>query len=139
MGAEQSAPLKREPTFLVERILAAECDFLPETSSQAIIVGAVGSSQTTNNPLAKQGISIGNEPIRCLLSVSETNGSLSYTFENSTELRVFKRENGEVCYNLKTPSLNETRSISEPVRRRYKNIGLGDATLELDKLVDLLR
>ena len=146
MGAQQSRqndlilpnfPLGR--SFLVERILAAECDFLPETGEQVIKVGAVGSPKGSNNPLSMQGIRIGSEPIKCLLAVSESNKGLQYKFEDDTELSLFKRDNHQVCYHLKTAIYNETRCISDPVRMRFKNIGIGDATMEIDKIADFMR
>jgi hypothetical protein len=147
MGQQQSTPgntialpnIELSPSFLVERILAAECDFLPETGEQVIKVGAVGSPTMSANPLATQGIRIGSEPIRRMQSVSSCSTSLNFTFENNTELSLFKRPNYDVCYHLKTPRYNETRCISDPVRKRFKNIGLGDATVEIDKIADFMR
>jgi hypothetical protein len=91
------------------------------------------------NPLATQGIRIGSEPIRRMQSVSSSSSNLNFTFEDNTELSLFKRPNYDVCYHLKTPKYNETRCISEPVRKRFKNIGMSDATLEIDKIADFMR
>jgi hypothetical protein len=147
MGARQSTPgnqfvlpqIELSPSFLVERILAAECDFLPETGEQVIKVGAVGSPTMSANPLATQGIRIGSEPIRRLQAASSSDTSLNFTFEDNTELSLFKRPNYDVCYHLKTPRYNQTRCISEPVRKRFKDIGIGDATMEIDKIADFMR
>jgi len=147
MGAQQSSPNSQfilppiaiSPSFLVERILAAECDFLPESGEQVIKVGAVGSPKGNGNPLSMQGIRIGSEPIKRLMSSSSSNSRIDYTFEDDTELSLFKRDNHQICYHLKTPKYNETRCISDPVRKRFKSIGVGDATMEIDKIADFMR
>jgi hypothetical protein len=76
---------------------------------------------------------IGEDDPVSLMSFTESNNTLTYTFEKDTFLTVAKRDTGEIYYHLKTPTYYVTRSINPAVRKIYKPIG-GSLTLELDKL-----
>lgn len=69
--------------------------------------------------------------------IEHTNG-LEYQFENDVFLNVFKRDS-DVCYRLKTPILDVTRTIHPILVKHFKPINMRDASTELDKLSTIMR
>lgn len=124
--------------FLIDRLIAAECDFLPATTEQAIRVGIFTSSEDILNPLSKQGIRIGDSDILTLKQCVEHKNALECQFEGNVYLNVFRREES-VAYHLKTPTLDVTRTIDPIVVKHFKTIGIQDTSHELDKLAEIMR
>lgn len=120
--------------FLVERTLAAECDFLEDTQDQAIRLGVGGAKEDPSNPLGLQGVRIGSngEPL-LMKDVKSSDTSVEYSFEKDTYIHVFRRGD-DVLYHLKTPTLDVTRTIHPMVRSMWKPIGMGAVSRELDLL-----
>ena len=75
--SEVSAPRKM---LTVERIIAANCDFLPSEDNN-ILIGVVGISRDETNPLAHQAIRIGNSDLYKLVNFQEGTSTLTYEFE----------------------------------------------------------
>jgi hypothetical protein len=125
-------------SFLIDRTLAAECDFLPETVEQVIRIGVFTGSTDKPNPLRQQGLRIGDGPIHTLKHCVEHTNGLEYQFEKDVTLSVFKRE-GAACYRLKTDALDVTRTIHPFLAKNFKTIGMREASAEVDKLVTVMR
>lgn len=126
--------------FIIDRLLAANCHFLPENAHErSIRVGTIGSSkhvsnigfESKTNPLGNQGIRIGDSPIYEMKSFVELPNTLIYKFENDVEITVFKSR-GKTCIHVKTPELDETIEIDPKVASFYKRIDM--AADELDKI-----
>jgi hypothetical protein len=126
--------------FIIERLLAANCHFLPENANErSIRVGTIGSSRhvsnigfkSQTNPLGNQGIRIGDSPIYEMKSFIELPNTLIYKFENDVQVTIFKSR-GRTCIHLKTPDLDETIEVDPKVARFYKRIDM--AADELDKI-----
>lgn len=139
MGAtvsHQTTPALRSSYFIMDRIIAANCDYLKDHSQPNIIIG-VYNSPNSLNPLGRQGIRIGDGEIYSLLTFQKTENSVNYEFENSTHLTIFKRNNSQICYNLKTPSLNITREIAPKIASLYKDLSLDSR--ELDEIKEIMQ
>lgn len=124
--------------FLIERTLAAECDFLPVDTEQVLRVGIVAGNPATPNPYGQQGLRIGNSPIYTLNHFVEHKNGLEYQFEQGVTLNVFKRE-GAACYRLQTNEFDVTRTIYPALAKNFKTIGMREASVEIDKLETVLR
>jgi hypothetical protein len=141
MGASQSTPKlgellaslpKPSKSIHVERMLDGNCDYILHQKRNHLLVGLC-SSADDRNPMQNQCMKIGEDDPVSLMSFTESNNTLAYTFEKDTSLIVAKRDTGEIYYHLKTPTYDITRSINPALRKIYKPIG-GSLTLELDKL-----
>ena len=126
--------------FIIDRLIAANCHFLPENANERTIrVGTIGSSkhvsnigfESQTNPLGNQGIRIGDSPIYEMKSFVELPNTLIYKFENDVQLTIFKSR-GRTCIHLKTPELDETIEVDPKVASFYKRIDM--AADELDKI-----
>ena len=126
--------------FIIDRLLAANCHFLPENANERTIrVGTIGSSrhvskigfENQTNPLGNQGIRIGDSPIYEMKSFVELPNTLIYKFENDVQVTIFKSR-GRTCIHLKTPELDETIEVDPRVTSFYKTIDMGAD--ELDKI-----
>lgn len=142
MGVSQSSVAVLSPTnqkcFIVERIVASKCDFLPSDNEPVITFGVLGrKGADPENPLTHQGIRVGDLPIAHLTNFVENQNGLTYEFENGITMNFFTRADGDVVYNLKTPTLEVTRSVDPLLRSFYKPIGLSSA--EIDKLSGIYR
>ena len=124
--------------FLIDRLIAAECDFLPAAAEQVIRVGVFTSSEDTLNPLNKQGIRIGDGDILTMKQCVEYKDALECRFEQNVILNVFRRDDS-VVYRLQTPTIDVTRTINPVVVKHFKTIGMRDASMELDKLGEIMR
>ncbi len=131
---KQVAPSKK-CSMIVERLVDGNCDFIKTHApfDPQIKVGLCGQGPVTN-PLGNQCIRIGNDALAPLVNFEEHKNSLQYTFSNDIHLSINKRDTGEVYYHLKTPEYNETRMVSDSIRKFYKPIS-GDLSIELDKIV----
>jgi hypothetical protein len=125
--------------FIIDRLLSANCDFLKDHRDPSIRFGIVSSKGGLHRPLKKQGIRIGDDNICRLVDCTSSNSKIEYKFENNISLTIFKQPNNEVWYTLKTPKLDITRSIDPIVRKFYKPISMSDASLELDKVEEILK
>mgnify|MGYP000275875188 CR=1 FL=1 len=132
MGNVQAAPRK---SFLVDRIIAANCDFLPSEDNN-ILIGVTGIAKDEINPLAHQVIRIGNSDLHKLINFKEGLGSVTYEFEKDVSLNIMRSEN-KVIYNIKTPELQVTREVDPFLVKFYKPIGM--ASSELDKIEKIYR
>lgn len=120
----------------IERILAAQCDFLPPNRFEDTIrVGIVGNSNP-ENPLGSQAIRIGDSDAYRLQSFQGTDESLVYNFEKNITLTLMKRRDSFV-YHLKTPELDVTKEIYPGIVKMFKPIGM--ASDELDKIGTLFQ
>lgn len=121
-----------EKCFLIDRLIAANCDFIKGTDN-CIRIGVNGyKGDDELNPLTNQGIRIGDSQIYKLKSFAEYNSGIDYKFENNVNLRLFKKDSGDLFYHLKTPEMDVTREIDPIVAKFYKKICM--ASDELDKL-----
>lgn len=128
------SPLKE--CLRIERIIASECDFLPEnTVENTIRVGVIGNSNP-ENPLSNQAIRLGNSEAYRLQSFQDGKESLTYTFEKGVSLTLMKRRDS-IVYNLKTPEINVTREVYPGILKMYKPIGM--VSDELDKMEQLFQ
>lgn len=123
--------------LLVDRLIAAECDFLPhsETTERNIRVGIMGSIDS-QNPMENQAIRIGGGPAYRLKRFVESPEQLIYMFDQDVTLTLMKN-NEALMYNLKTPTLDETRELDPLVVNFFKPIGM--VSHELDKIGKLYR
>lgn len=120
----------------IERLIAAECDFLPANRFEDNIrVGVIGNSDPAN-PLSHQAIRFGDSDAYRLQSFINTPDTLTYNFEQGVNLTLMKRRES-ILYNLKTPEFDVTREINPAIVRMYKSIGM--ASDELDKIGDLFK
>jgi len=122
-------------SFLVDRIIAANCDFLPSEDNN-ILIGVTGKAKDEINPLAHQVIRIGNSDLHKLINFKEGLGSVSYEFEKDVSLNIMRSED-KVIYNIKTPELQVTREVDPFLVKFYKPIGM--ASSELDKIEKIYR
>jgi hypothetical protein len=128
------APFKN--CLRLERLIAAECDFLPASRSEDNIrVGIIGNSDP-ENPLSHQAIRFGDSDAYRLQSFTKGENTLTYTFEKNVNLTLMKRRDS-ILYNLKTPEFDVTREINPTIVRMYKSIGM--ASDELDNIRDLFQ
>ncbi len=131
-----------ERSFIVERFLVPNCDFLkPRFGEANIVVGICGKGRDMENPLSHQGIRLGDSEIYQMSNCIEGKDSLSYEFgpgENKEKvyLNVFKRDK-EVCYHLKAGEIDITRTMDPLIAKTFKTIGMNSA--ELDKLKNILQ
>ena len=126
------APTKR---FMVERIIVANCDFLP-SEEKNILIGVSGISRDEMNPLAHQAIRIGNSELYKLVNFQEGTSTLTYEFEKNVSLNIM-RSKDTIIYNVKTPEIQITREADPLLIKFYKPIGMASA--ELDKIEKLYR
>lgn len=120
----------------IERIIAAECDFLkPNIFGDTIRVGVIGNSDP-QNPLSHQAIRLGDSDAYRLQSFTQTPDALSYKFEKDVNLTLMKRRDS-IIYNLKTPELDVTREINPSITKMFKTISV--ASDELDKIHELFK
>ena len=64
------------------------------------------------NPLASQCIKIDNKPeLYSLKSYHKTENSLCYEFEQNIKLCFMKQKNGEIIFNLQTPTTSKTERM----------------------------
>jgi len=135
MGNVQSeVPPPKKNFLLVERLIATNCDFLPDSAEDKnILIGVCGTSKDELNPLANQAIRLCNNTHR-LLNFQEGNSTLTYEFEKNVTLNIMRSEN-KIMYNIKTPDINVTREIHPSVVKLYKPIGV--ASVELDTIKKL--
>jgi hypothetical protein len=135
MGVGPSQEVKKagdvNQAFLVERTIVGQCDFLEDGGSIRMGVSGRTHIGDAKNPLSFQGLRIGNSPIMAMKDCIMSDTSVQYTFEGDTKLHVFRR-GGDVVYNLKTPTLDVTRTIDPVVTRFFKNIGM--QSREIDAL-----
>jgi hypothetical protein len=130
--SEVSAPRKM---LTVERIIAANCDFLPSEDNN-ILIGVVGISRDETNPLAHQAIRIGNSDLYKLVNFQEGTSTLTYEFEKNVSLNIM-RSKEKLIYNIQTPEIQITREVDPLLVKFYKPIGMASA--ELDKIDKLYR
>jgi hypothetical protein len=123
--------------LLIDRLIAAECDFLPhsENTERNILVGIMASTGS-ENPMANQAIRIGGGPAYRLKRFVESPEQLLYMFEEDVTLTLMKNKES-LMYNLKTPTFDETREVDPLVARFFKPIGM--VSYELDKIGKLYR
>jgi hypothetical protein len=139
MGSSSSkvsdeSPLKQ--CLRIERIIAAECDYLPPNRLEDTIrVGVIGNSNP-ENPLSTQAIRLGDSDAYRLQSFQDGKDSLTYTFEKGVCLTLMKHRDS-IVYHLKTPELDVTKEIHPSIVKMYKPIGL--ASEELDKMSKLFQ
>lgn len=137
MGNVQSEVSKTRQKFMInERIIAANCDFLPESTDNNIFIGITGTSRDETNPLAHQVIRLGNGDLHRLVKFQEGVTSLSYEFEKNVSLNIMRSED-KLIYNIQTPEIQITREIDPILVKFYKPIGM--ACSELDKIDKLYR
>lgn len=124
--------------FKMERILAGNCDFLPETADKDrnIRVGIISNKDEPLNPLGRQAIKIGNSDAFKLHSFTATPEQITYIFDKNVQLSIMKRRDS-VVYNLKTPELDVTREIDPTIRRLFKTIDLDSA--EIDRMKEYMQ
>jgi hypothetical protein len=128
------APFKN--CLQIERMIAAECDFLPANQSEDNIrVGVIGNSDPAN-PLSHQAIRFGDSDAYRLQSFTKGENTLIYKFEKNVNLTLMKRRDS-ILYNLKTPEFDVTREINPTIVRMYKSISM--ASDELDKIGELFQ
>jgi hypothetical protein len=130
----QESPMKH--CLRIERIVAAQCDYLPPNRLEDTIrVGVIGNTNP-ENPLSGQAIRIGDSEAYRLQSFQDGKDSLTYTFEKDVRLTVMKHRDS-IVYNLKTPDLDVTKEINPSIVKMYKPIGM--ASEELDKMGQLFQ
>ena len=124
--------------FKMERILAGNCDFLPECkdADRNIRVGIISNKDDPLNPLGRQAIKIGNSDAFRLHSFTTTPEQITYVFDKNVQLSIMKRRDS-VVYNLKTPELDITREIDPTIRRLFKTIDMDSA--EIDKIKEYMQ
>lgn len=129
--------LKQNNCFIIDRLICANFNNIEGNNINIGIFG--NTSKEDTNPLKNQGIRIGfNSPILQLKNFIQTDKNLVYEFEDDVKLSVFKKNDTDVCFNIKTPTLNVTNTMDPVVRKYYKNIGMNGAT-ELDMLERIIR
>ena len=141
VAASSTAPQAKSliPTtyFIIDRILAANCEFLPNHKNPNITLG-IHKNPTPENPLGRQGIRIGDSEILSLKNFQKHETGILYEFDNSTSLNVFKRINGkEACFHLRTPTLNVTQQITPIIAKHFKDISCDSK--ELDTIKEILQ
>ena len=124
--------------FKIERILAGNCDFLPETADadRNIRVGITSNKDDPLNPLGRQAIKIGNSDAFRLHSFTATPEQITYVFDKNVQLSIMKRRDS-VVYSLKTPELDITREIDPTIRRLFKTIDMDSA--EIDRMKEYMQ
>lgn len=139
--ATKVAEAAKPQYFIIDRLLAANCDFLGGAGirGNTIQFGVFGSGAEKESPLGHQGIRIGDGPIHILKAFSENGSGLVYEFEDNVRLNLFKRDGGDACYNLRTDTLNVTRPVDPAIRKFYKPLYMRDASEELDKIEGIMR
>ena len=85
--------------FLVERTVASMCDFLGGEGTIRLGVSGRKHMEDVRNPLAFQGIRIGDSPILSMKSCIAAPESVQYAFEADTNLHIFRRGE-DVLYHL---------------------------------------
>jgi hypothetical protein len=131
------APLPKKRFLMIERIIAANCDFLPDSyEDKNILIGIIGTSKDEANPLAHQAIRLGTDEPCKLVNFQEGITTLTYEFENNISLNIMRRED-KIIYNIQTPDIHITREVDPILIKFYKPIGM-DST-ELDKINKLYR
>jgi hypothetical protein len=133
MGNIQSVAPAPKKKFMVERIIAANCEFLP-SEEKNILIGVSGISRDEMNPLAHQAIRLGNSELYKLVNFQEGTSTLTYEFEKNVSLNIM-RSKDKLIYNIKTPELHITREIDPMLVKFYKPIGMASA--EFDKIEKL--
>jgi len=137
MGNIQSeVPTHQKKFLMVERIIAANCEFLPDSTDKNILIGISGTSKDETNPLAHQAIRIGNSNPYKLVSFQDGPTTLSYEFEKNISLHIM-RSNDKLIYNIQTPEIHATHELDPVLVKFYKPIGMG--CIELDKIDKLFR
>ncbi len=116
------------PAMIIDRIIVAE--------PHHISIGVCGTVGKEDNPYKKQVIRINNEPLKSLISFTETNNSLIYDFEDNVKLQLIKREN-DIIYHIKTENIEHTSAVPNILRNHFKTISL--ASNELDKIADFYK
>jgi hypothetical protein len=146
MGAQASKPTIEEiqqvtkkiinNPLKMERIIAGNCDFLPESQERNIRIGIATNHEDPSNPLGRQVIKIGDQGPFRLHAFSSSPDQIMYAFEKNVHLTIMKRR-GSVLYNLKTDELDITREIDEPIRKMFKTMDLDSQ--ELDKIKEYMQ
>jgi hypothetical protein len=142
MGSAQSiqvqpdlAPKKKTASyFVIDRLLASECSFLPETMlDRRITLGVLGDGLDKDCTHFLEGIRIGELPIARLHSFQEGPNFLQFEFENNIHLSVVGSKD-KITYSLKTKQFSGTDPVHPVIANRFKPIGLPDASEEIDRL-----
>lgn len=146
MGAQASKPTIEEiqqvtkkminNSLKMERIIAGNCDFLPESQERNIRIGIATNHEDPSNPLGRQVIKIGDQGPFRLHAFSSSPEQLTFAFEKNVHLTIMKRR-GSVLYNIKTNDLDITREIDEPIRKMFKTMDLDSQ--ELDKIKEYMQ
>lgn len=131
MGSSPS--ILSKPYMIVERIIDADCDIFRQVDPR---FRNLRTNQSNSNPFGSQCISVPGEELKMLQGFEQGSNYLRYTFESDTILTIMKRENNEVCYHLRTPTHEGTRTISSILQKMYKPIQTG-TPCELDKVQDM--
>lgn len=135
MGAYESTPLV-EPNrerFIIERILASNMNGVEENNL------VIGVTALLDNPLGHQGLRIGNDPtIHRLRGFREGERSIHYDFQNDIKLNIFKRDNGDVIYNISSPAVNTTETVDPLICKFYKSIGMSMSN-EIDRVEKIFK
>jgi hypothetical protein len=132
-----SDKLSQNNCFIIDRLICANFNNI-EGNNINIGIFNLKNDYTNTNPLKNQGIRIGsNSPILQLKNFIQTDQNLIYEFEDDVKLSVFKKNETDVYFNIKTPILNVTNAMDPTVRKFYKNIGMHE-TYELDMLEKII-
>ncbi len=116
------------PHMMIDRIIVAE--------PHRIEVGVCGSVGKKDNPYKSQVIRIDDQPLKSLVSFTETNNSIQYNFEENIKLQLIKRED-DIIYHLKTDDIDQTGIMHPLVRSHWKTIHLKSE--ELDKIATFVK
>jgi hypothetical protein len=81
-------------------------------------------------------IRVDNQPLKSLVSFTETNNSIQYEFEENTKLQLIKQKD-DIIYHLKTDDLDQTGIMHPIIRSHWKTIHLKSE--ELDKIESFVK
>jgi hypothetical protein len=123
--------------FIIDRMFAANCEFLKGHKTQNIVIGTFKNPEP-QNPLGWQGIRIGDGEILPLKNFQKNKNSVIYEFDRDTKLSLFKRDDQhDVFYNLRTPTLNITEKVAPIIAKHFKDIS--HDSKELDEIKEFLQ
>jgi hypothetical protein len=137
MGNSTSIANSSDPKdyFIIERIVASMCNYCnPDT----LTMGVFGHPKDATSPYKGLGLRIGDQPILELREYTKTPTSIKYEFQNNTSLHFFRTELKEVAYRLKTPTLDELRTVDPLLCKNFKTINM-DNSGPLDELKEIMR
>lgn len=116
--------------MVIDRIITAE--------PYPIYIGVSDQVGSPDNPFKDQVIRLNdNGELKSLVFFTETNNSLNYEFEDNIHLKLMKREDNKIIYQIKSNNINHTSMMNDIIRKNTSKISL--KSNELDKIFDFIK